>query len=124
MTIYRQPFPSDFFDLVFQDTIQRQRFDIEVRILDDSSTEQHFYRSKKQFEKAWKKIEEDSRLLEQNVIFTVVLRLRSQNLHKEHRLQLFGLGEPDTFLLRDRRACDWQRLKRHCKATYDNYHWC
>jgi len=87
MHIHTQPFPSDFFDLVFQDTIQNHQFDIEVRVRNtDGVVEQIFCRSKKQVKEAWEEIEWSSRNRGCDVDFTVVPRQESHTQNKEHTL--------------------------------------
>lgn len=79
-------FPKKFFDLIFQNTIEGNSLDIELRLRKNGNVEQRFYRSKKQIEKDWPRIEVYSRELGYDVDFTVVPRQRSHICDKEHKL--------------------------------------
>ena len=80
------PFPEEFFNLVFQNTIEGNCLDVELRFRKNGEVDQRWYRSKKQIEKDWYSILAANSAGGYDVDFTVVPRQRNACRKKEHKL--------------------------------------
>jgi hypothetical protein len=78
-------FPGEFFDLIFQNTIEENRLDVELRFRKNGKVQQRFYRSKKAIREDWNSIVAINRA-GYDVDYTVIPRERDGSPNKEHKL--------------------------------------